>query len=98
VSANPEGDTMPSFNIIVHTNPLTDSQADILVTYLEAQSPVVDGDGTITLTITTRPTQNFALAHAVSLVLMFDFVVIGQVEAMTTADYDEVYSAEPVGL
>ena len=89
---------MPSFNIICHTNPLTDSQADIMVTYLEAYSPVVDGDGTITMTVTTQAKQNLALALAVSLVLMFDFVVIGQVEAMTTADYDEVYNVEPVGL
>src|SRR3546814_16577981 len=80
---------MPSFNIICHTNPLTDSQADSLVSYLASWSPVVDADGTITLTVTKKATQNLALAEAVSLVLMFDYVVIGQGEAMTTADYDE---------
>lgn len=82
---------MSSFNIICHTNPITDSQADSMVDYLAAYSPVVDGDGTVTLTITTQAKQNLALALAVSLVLMFDFVTISQVEAMTTADYDEVY-------
>lgn len=84
---------MPSFNIICHTNPLTDNQVDSLVSYLASYAPAVDADGTITLTVTTRATQNLALAEAVSLVLMFDYVVIEQVEAMTTETYDEVYLA-----
>lgn len=85
---------MTSFNIICHTtDPITDSQADSMVDYLASYSPVVDGDGTITLTIVKHSQQNLALAEAVSLVLMFDFVTISQVEAMTTADYDEVYAA-----
>ena len=87
---------MPSFNIICHTNPLKDSQADNMVDYLAMYAPVVDADGTITLTITTRATQNLALAEAVSRVLMFDYVVIEQVEAMTTETYDEVYEASAV--
>jgi hypothetical protein len=85
---------MPSFNIICHTNPLTDSQADSMVNYLAAYSPVVDGDGTVTLTVATQASQNLALALAVSLVLMFDFAVIEQVEAMTTEAYDETYGSD----
>lgn len=86
---------MPSFNIICHTvDPLTDRQVDTLVSYLAEHSPAVDGDGTITLTITTKNTQNLALAEAVALVLMFDFVTISQVEAMTTEVYDETYGCD----
>lgn len=86
---------MPSFNIICHTaEPLTDKQADIMVTYLEAYSPVVDHDGIITLTVATQAKQNLALALAVSLVLMFDFVTITEVEAMTTEAYDETYGSD----
>lgn len=89
---------MPSFNIICHTaDPITDKQADSMVDYLSAYSPVVDGDGVVTLTITTQAKQNLALALAVSLVLMFDFVTITEVEAMTTADYDEVYTLSALG-
>lgn len=89
---------MPSFNIICHTaDPITDPQADSLVDYLKAYSPVVDGDGVITLTVTTQAKQNLALALAVSLVLMFDFVVITEVEAMTTESYDEVYTLSALG-
>lgn len=89
---------MPSFNLIFHTaDPITDTQADTLVGYLEAYSPVVDGDGVITVTVTKQPTQNHALAHAMSLVFMFDFVVITQVEAMTTEAYDEVYTLSALG-
>src|SRR3546814_13478573 len=85
---------MPSFNIICHTNPLTDSQADSLVSYLASWSPVVDADGTIPLTVTQTATPNLALAEAVSLVLMFDYVVIGPVAALTTAAYDDVSRVE----
>lgn len=89
---------MPSFNIICHTaDPITDEQGDRMVTYLSAYSPVVDGDGVVTLTISTQAKQNLALALAVSLVLMFDFVTITEVEAMTTADYDEVYTLSALG-
>lgn len=89
---------MPSFNIIFHTaEPITDTQADTLVDYLVAHSPVVDHDGIITLTVETQATQNLALALALSLVLMFDFVTVSQVEAMTTADYDEVYTLSALG-
>src|SRR3546814_1553928 len=42
VSADTERRAMPSFNIICHTNPLTDSQADSLVSYLASWSPVVE--------------------------------------------------------
>lgn len=87
---------MPSFNIICHTaDPITDKQADTLVDYLKEHSPVVDGDGTVTLTVTTQAKQNLAIALAVGLVLMFDFVTISQVEAMTTEEYDEVYGVVP---
>lgn len=86
---------MPSFNIICHTaDPITDEQGDRMVTYLSAYSPVVDGDGTVTLTV-EQGNQNLAIALAVSLVLMFDFVTVSQVEAMTTEEYDEVYGVVP---
>src|SRR3546814_14245550 len=58
VSADTERRAMPSFNIICHTNPPTDRQADTLVSYLPPCRPVVDADGTPPPTATQKATPN----------------------------------------
>jgi hypothetical protein len=82
---------MNSFNVIAHTDPITDEAADWLALGLARWSPVIDSDGTVVLTIVTEKGQNWALYFALPLLIGPGTLVIQSVEVMTTAVYDEVY-------
>jgi hypothetical protein len=82
---------MNSFNVIAHTDPITDEAADWLALRLTRWSPVIDSDGTVVLTIVTEEGQNWALYFALPLLIGPGTLVIQSVEVMTTAVYDEVY-------
>jgi hypothetical protein len=81
---------MPSFNVIAYSGPISDSEADYLVEALATHSPVVDGDGTIVLTM-KADSQNYAIGFAVVLLAAQDIPSITQVEVMPTETYDEMY-------
>lgn len=84
---------MNSFNVIAHTDPITDETADRLASGLARWSPVIDGDGIIVLTVVTDRDQNWALYFVLPLLMYPGTLVIQSVEVMTTAIYDEVFSA-----
>lgn len=92
MSADTERHLVNSWNAIAHTDPITDTEADLLVTQLANWSAAVDGDGTIVLTIKTENTQNHALWYSVALITgALPDLSIQSVEVMSTATYDEVY-------
>ncbi len=81
---------MPSFNVIASSGHISDSDADYLVEALSAHSPVVDGDGTVVLTM-KADSQNYALGFAVVLLAAHNVLTLTQVEVMPTETYDEMY-------
>ena len=84
---------MNSFNVIAHTDPITDQAADDLASNLSRWSPVIDADGTVVLTLVTEKDQNWAIYFALPLLIGPGSLVIQSVEVMTTSAYDEVFSA-----
>lgn len=85
---------MASFNVIAHTDPITDEAADWLASALGRWSPVIDGDGTVTLTIKTDQGQNWALYFALPLLIGPGTLVIQSIEVMTTEVYDQTYGSD----
>lgn len=86
---------MDSFNVIVSTEPITDEQADRLVTGLALYSPVVDGDGSITLTFKAEKDRSRAFSFAIFLLVPFyDFLLVNSAEVMTAEAYDQTYGCD----
>lgn len=92
MSADTERTLVDSFNVIVSTDPITDEQADRLASGLSIWSPVVDGDGSITLTIKAEEGSLRALSFAVFVLIPFhDFLRVNSIEVMTAEAYDQTY-------
>lgn len=86
---------MDSFNVIISTEPITDEQADRLVTHLALWSPVIDGDGSITLTVMDE-NQTRAFSFALFLLMPFSgSLLINSAEVMTAEAYDATYVVVP---
>lgn len=86
---------MDSFNVIISTEPITDEQADRLVSGLALWSPVVDGDGSITLTIKVEEGSLRAISFAVFTLIPFhDFLLVNSIEVMTAEVYDQTYGCD----